>query len=118
MTGKTTFIRALLNGLGVSSVIKSPTFSLVESYNCGRWPIHHFDLYRIQDEDELEFIGFRDYFDDNAMICVEWPERAKQSIKNPDLWITLTITGSGREMRIESLSAAGDKIISCLEGKE
>ncbi|KTD50396.1 ATPase or kinase [Legionella quinlivanii] len=116
--GKTTFIRALLAELGVKSIIKSPTFSLVESYNCRSWPIHHFDLYRIHDEDELEFIGFRDYFDDNAIICVEWPERAKHSIKSLDLWITLMITGSSREMIIESLSAAGDKVLFCFEGKE
>ena len=57
-TGKTTIIRAMLKKLGVQSAIKSPTFSLVESYVVSTGSIHHFDLYRIHHEDELEYLGF------------------------------------------------------------
>ena len=117
-TGKTTFIRAMLRALGVTSAVKSPTFSLVESYQCQSLQIHHFDLYRIQDEEELEYIGFRDYFGSGAVCCLEWPERAPNSLINVDLRFTLSMNGSGRLMTIEALSAAGETILTCLAGIE
>jgi tRNA threonylcarbamoyladenosine biosynthesis protein TsaE len=116
--GKTTFIRALLRSLGVKSAIKSPTFSLIESYNCQNLQIHHFDLYRIHDESELEYIGFRDYFQDRAVCCIEWPERASHSLAHVDINFAFTISGSGRLLSCSAASAAGEKILACLEGKQ
>jgi tRNA threonylcarbamoyladenosine biosynthesis protein TsaE len=116
--GKTTLIRAMLRALGVSCSIKSPTFSLVESYQCQNLQVHHFDLYRIHDEDELEYIGFRDYFGGQSVCCIEWPERAQISLVDVDLRFVLTMKGSGRLMSIEAVSRAGEKMLSCLAGKQ
>lgn len=117
-SGKTTLIRAVLRALGVHGPIKSPTFSLVESYQCQALQIHHFDLYRIHDEEELEFIGFRDHFTSSAICCIEWPERAKSNLTKVDLCFTLAVKGSGRLMTIEAIGTAGEKILTCLAGNK
>ncbi|MBA2656634.1 MAG: tRNA (adenosine(37)-N6)-threonylcarbamoyltransferase complex ATPase subunit type 1 TsaE [Tatlockia sp.] len=116
--GKTTFIRALLRALGIKSAIKSPTFSLVESYSYQNLQMHHFDLYRIHDESELEYIGFRDYFQENALCCIEWPERISHSLDQIDINFAFTISGSGRLLICSASSAAGEKILHCLAGKQ
>ena len=116
-TGKTTFIRAMLRKLGVNSVIKSPTFSLVESYQATHLQIHHFDLYRIHDENELDEIGFCDYFTADAVCCIEWPERATSYLALADIRFTLGLKGVGREMQICAFSAAGAAVLSCLMGE-
>ena len=114
--GKTTLIRAMLRALGVDSAIKSPTFSLVESYQVKHLHIHHFDLYRIQDEYELEYIGFRDYFSKDAICCIEWPERVPSCIEHADVGFSLNMKGTGREMRVTALSSAGVFMLSCVGG--
>jgi tRNA threonylcarbamoyladenosine biosynthesis protein TsaE len=115
--GKTTFIRGMLRALGIKTAIKSPTFSLIESYQCQDWQIHHFDLYRIDDEAELEYIGFRDYFVDDCLCCIEWPERANNSLDCVDLNFAFTICESGRLLTIQAASTAGERILSSLAGK-
>ena len=76
--GKTTFVRGILKGLGYYDVVVSPTFSLVETYQLRAFNIQHFDLYRLEDERELELIGFRDYFTNDNVIIIEWPQRVVQ----------------------------------------
>ncbi|CEG55834.1 tRNA (adenosine(37)-N6)-threonylcarbamoyltransferase complex ATPase subunit type 1 TsaE [Legionella fallonii] len=110
-TGKTTIVRAMLKNLGVKSAIKSPTFSLVESYICNNINIHHFDLYRIHHEDELEYLGFRDYFSSQSVCLVEWAEHAGKSLPQVDIRFNLSIKGAGREMQIQALSVAGKSIL-------
>ncbi len=109
--GKTTIIRAMLKCLGVQSAIKSPTFSLVESYTCNNLTIHHFDLYRIHHEDELEYLGFRDYFSNQSICFIEWAEHAGKSLPQVDIHFNLSIKGAGREMQIQALSVAGKSIL-------
>lgn len=116
--GKTTMIRSMLQALGVQTVIKSPTFSLVESYQGEAVQIHHFDLYRIEDETELDFIGFRDYFRGNAICCIEWPERAPRYLSQPDLGIHLSIKGAGREVELTAYSSVGSSVLVSLTGEE
>lgn len=115
--GKTTLIRAMLRALGITAPIKSPTFSLVESYQADRLHVHHFDLYRIHEASELEYIGFRDYFSTNAVCCIEWPERADICLSLTDVGFTLTINGAGRQMHARAYSPAGASMLSCLLGE-
>jgi tRNA A37 threonylcarbamoyladenosine biosynthesis protein TsaE len=179
--GKTTLVRALLRALGITRAIKSPTFSLLESYDiCGlqfrstklgsvdnsssdalrpaACPLdpeillnaqtsckdiartgssgqaagltdlncqqtletntdlkfHHFDLYRIDDESELEYIGFRDYFSKNDLCCIEWPEKAGRYLKDVDLIINLLIEGSGRKLQINGITPLGQQLLEKL----
>ena len=75
-SGKTTLIKALASCLGVIDITGSPTFSLVNEYQGLTDKVYHFDLYRIEDEDELYDIGFEDYLTDNAYVFIEWPDKA------------------------------------------
>jgi len=108
----------MLQSLGITSAIKSPTFSLVETYQCKDLLIHHFDLYRIEEDSELEYIGFRDYFTHESICCIEWPDRIQGTLLAIDLDFSLLIKGSGRTMRVTSLSAAGDNILACFAGND
>ena len=112
--GKTTIIRAMLRALGIQCAIKSPTFSLVESYSCDDFSVHHFDLYRIHNEDELEYMGFRDFFSEHSICCIEWAEHARSLLPHVDLHCQLKIKGTGRELEIKGLSGAGQKVVACL----
>ncbi len=115
--GKTTIVRAMLKSLGVQSAIKSPTFSLVESYICHDLHIHHFDLYRIHHEDELEYLGFRDYFSKESICFIEWAEHAGKALPQVDIRFNLSIKGAGRNMQIIASSVAGKRILACLAGE-
>lgn len=114
--GKTTLVRAMLRALNVTGAIKSPTFSLVESYALpgSEVTLHHFDLYRIEDEAELEYIGFRDYFTTDSLCCIEWPERAAHALCACDLDLALHYQGTGRALVISALSPAGVALLSRL----
>ncbi|MCX7115070.1 MAG: tRNA (adenosine(37)-N6)-threonylcarbamoyltransferase complex ATPase subunit type 1 TsaE [Gammaproteobacteria bacterium] len=111
--GKTTFVRALLRQLGYQAAVKSPTFSIVETYVLPSvpWVFHHFDLYRIL-EDDLDVIGFRDYFTEDAVCCIEWPERAGRSIGLVDLDVLFDIDGEGRLARLSAETSKGHHLIN------
>ncbi len=113
-TGKTTIIRAMLRALGVQCAIKSPTFSLVESYQCTQFTVHHFDLYRIHNEEELEYIGFRDFFSEHCVCCIEWAEHAGQLLPKIDIYFKLKIKQAGRELEIKALTETGQKVLKNL----
>ncbi len=98
--GKTTLVRGLLRALGYAGAVKSPTFTLVESYPFNGGELHHFDLYRLQDPAELELIGWRDYLGGGNVCLVEWPERAGALLPEADIAIIIGIQDGQRLVRM------------------
>ncbi len=115
--GKTTLIRAFIKALGVAGTIKSPTFSLVESYRLDAFMIHHFDLYRICDTEELEYIGYRDYFNDGSICLLEWPEHARDYLPLVDIAFKLSNNGMGRKLEMVAHTTKGQCAITMLVGE-
>jgi len=115
--GKTTWCRGLLRALGYPGVVKSPTYTLVESYRFEQPPlwVHHFDLYRLGDAEELEFIGGRDYFDASSVCLVEWPERAAGFMPVADIDIDISYQDHGRSLVVSAATETGDRLLSLLE---
>jgi len=116
-TGKTTLVRALLQALNVRENIKSPTFSLVETYelpqiNCD---FHHFDLYRLEEEPSLTTLGFSDYFTPYAICCIEWHERSKSLLASVDLLLKFEWLPEKRRVTLTSLSLKALELLQKLE---
>lgn len=115
--GKTTFARGFLHALGHRGRVKSPTFTLVESYPLPYPPpgmtVHHFDLYRLADPRELYFLGFDDYVQPGTLCLIEWPERGGQELPPFDVILTLEpLPASRRRITAEAQSPAGEAVLS------
>lgn len=117
--GKTTLSRGMLRAMGHTGAVKSPTFTLVEPYVIGKHKIYHFDLYRLEDPEELEYIGFDDFFEGEPLCLIEWPERGRGYLPECDLLVELTLNvllkgsrkGPGRSARIESKTKRGELML-------
>ncbi len=87
--GKTVFTQGVAAGLGITEHVNSPTFTILQVYESGRLPFYHFDVYRIGEVDEMEEIGYEDYFYGNGLCIVEWAERIRELIPAQARHITI-----------------------------
>ena len=87
--GKTVFAQGFAKGLGIAEAVNSPTFTILQSYEEGRLPFYHFDVYRIADVEEMDEIGYEDCFYGDGVSLVEWPGRIRESIPEIAVWIFL-----------------------------
>ncbi|MDH5599723.1 MAG: tRNA (adenosine(37)-N6)-threonylcarbamoyltransferase complex ATPase subunit type 1 TsaE [Gammaproteobacteria bacterium] len=122
--GKTTLVRGMIQSFLPGTKVKSPTYTLVEGYDLTESVnnpndinhIYHFDLYRLADPEELEYLGGRDYFSANAVCLVEWPQRGEGWLAEPDLEIMLKYQPDGRTVEVISHTNKGALIAQKLPG--
>ena len=120
--GKTTFVRGIFHSLGHVGKVKSPTYTLVESYLIkfnvnSSYNFYHYDLYRFTSEEEWDAAGFREYFNPQSICMIEWPERAEHVLPQPDIHVSLSLHKlsldvQGRQIQFSAGSVLGSK---CLE---
>ena len=117
--GKTALTRAMLHAAGHVGTVKSPTYTLSEPYRItlGERAVNliHFDLYRMASAEEFLDAGFREEFDGENICVVEWPEKADGVLPPPDLNVTLTVAGAGRDVELQGLSQLGLLCLSRLK---
>ncbi len=108
--GKTHFVKGFVKGLGSNELVTSPTFTLLNVYECGKVPVYHFDMYRLENLEEAQELGFNEYFDLKSLdgiVLVEWPEKVKGLIKCPHI-----------QIKIENIDASTRKIVLSNMGGE
>ncbi|WP_225639581.1 tRNA (adenosine(37)-N6)-threonylcarbamoyltransferase complex ATPase subunit type 1 TsaE [Candidatus Profftia sp. (ex Adelges kitamiensis)] len=117
-TGKTTFSRGFLRSLGYTGNVKSPTYTLIESYKLKLINVHHFDFYRFKNPEELEFIGIRDYFNTQSICLAEWSQQSEIFLPKPDIKIYLSYQRKGRAASIQAYTIHGKLILKKIKGQK
>lgn len=117
--GKTALTRALLHAAGHQGRVKSPTYTLAEPYTVTladrMVTVIHFDLYRMASPEEFLDAGFREHFNENSICIVEWPEKGEPVLPEPDIHISLTVAGHGRDVELRALSDKGHQCLARLK---
>ncbi len=113
--GKTTLCRGLLRELGHQGKVKSPTYTLVEQYNLASRSVFHFDLYRLVDPEELDYIGLDDYMNFDSLCLIEWPQQGGNYLPSPDIIIKLQYDENGRQINVVACSDAGKILCTKLD---
>ena len=115
-TGKTTLVRGLLRARGIEGAVKSPTYTLVEHYPVSSLYFYHFDFYRFTSPDEWDSSGMAEYFGDDSVCIVEWPERVGNRLPEPDLALSLAyaVASDGRALVATAYTAAGEQCLKTL----
>jgi tRNA threonylcarbamoyladenosine biosynthesis protein TsaE len=113
-SGKTTLIRGMLHAIGHRGAVKSPTYTLVESYRLAGREVFHFDLYRLNDAEELEFLGIRDYLQGQGICLVEWAERGKGHLPPPDVDVFIEREEDRRTVQVHSHTDKGAALLDGL----
>lgn len=111
-TGKTTLVRGALESLGIVSGVRSPTYTLIETYPLTPLSIAHFDLYRLSDPEELEYLGYRDYLNPDTVCFIEWPQRAEGYLSETGLHIHINHADNCRHLSFQRGNAWGDRVIA------
>lgn len=120
--GKTTLVRGFIQSFLPNAKVKSPTYTLVEDYELASSKnnlnalnhVYHFDLYRLGDPEELEYLGGRDYFSEDAVCLVEWPQRGEGWLSEPDMALTLSYQPDGRLVELNAHTQKGQDLVNKL----
>lgn len=110
--GKTTLTRSIVQSLGYTGNVKSPTYTLVEEYPFHSFAIYHFDLYRLADPEELAFIGIKDYFAAHTLCLVEWASKGEGMLPDADLLIQIDYAEQGRILHLQPQSPTGEQLVA------
>lgn len=106
--GKTLLVQGIAAGLAVTDEVTSPTFTILQVYGGGRLPLHHFDLYRLDDPAELDDIGFAEYTGGDGVAVIEWADRFAAAMPDERLWVELR-EGGGESERVIELTPVGER---------
>ena len=109
--GKTTLVRGMLRGLGWQAAVKSPTYTIMEPYELDTISLYHFDLYRLADPEELEYLGLRELIGTGVLVF-EWPDRGEGGLPAADLLIEIEHRKQGRDVQLKALSEAGKALLA------
>jgi len=113
--GKTTLTRGLLRHLGHKGNVKSPTYTLVEQYTLSERPVFHFDLYRLTDPEELDYLGLDDYLSHNSLCIIEWASQGGSFLPTADLIISLSYNNHSRNAELTGVSQQGKILCNALQ---